>query len=101
MKISDILGNMLHTMTPENWGKGSYFLDDGSACLVGHMIATVGGCTNDLQRCQIKATRNHLRRFVPNRQQGVIGFNDDESTSYEDVILVVKKGYEDAVDQGI
>lgn len=113
MKTSHVLGEMLDRLTPETWVQGRLIGPGDSACLVGHAQYCSGVIKRPnstgfvsfstgayIRRLYVDVLRL-LEKHMPEGYDSLPDFNDDSSTSFEDISLVVKKAYEDALEHGI
>ncbi len=102
MNKVEVLETVLGTLKPETWHQGGYVGGNNTYCLAGHVALATGATFNELGErfdgdyLLDDSVVNHLDRFIPAEYPTIASFNDSDLTSFEDVILVVKKALEDA-----
>lgn len=95
MKTSELLVRSLKVLRERGWGQHSYVNADGSVCALGAGVIAQGRVVFNgplLDKCDERylfRIRDALVPFVPDGQV-VSCFNDDPSTSYEDIELMFK-----------
>jgi hypothetical protein len=109
VKSSEILGQLLDVVTEETWFQGALFNHASTrACLIGHVSRVVGhttvgkvrGYENVIQALNLAIFTRYLNRVTgPGSTKSPIArFNDHPDTTIEDVHLVIKDAYVEALD---
>ena len=101
---SDLLGHMVDNMTSENWWQGS--LMNGNRrkrCMMGHLeLAQVqynalAGSSIAWRACDRLLAA--IAVFTDSDRSSIDGFNDNHHTTFEDISLVVKQAYVNALEE--
>lgn len=75
---------ILHRLETHGWQKGGNGGSEGPNCLMGAMLYTIGR----------SVYYQRLRDALPGGYSNVASFNDDPNTTYEDVVLLLKRAAE-------
>ncbi len=106
IRASDLLGHMVDNMTAENWHQGSMMsADRHGRCVFGHLLLarTVMDDAPYLTRVEaahylLTEVRREIQLSDETQVSAVELWNDNPQTTFEDVSLIVKRAYVEAVE---